>query len=188
MIALEWSVTVVSLNPELFYSDAVVLNDLEIAHERYKQGERDSIVDTLMICAKYQAVIPDWLANELIEIEFKIRSGEVKDFNEFFGFNHVNAHTLKNEHLINKHEKEVYGALLKARLDGEGFGQILFEKINDETGVPLKKIREIYGRNKASLIELPKGNPENINHGFIHTNIPLNDGRRYGRGVLKDKD
>ena len=68
----------VSLNPELFYTDAVVLNDLEMAHERYKQGERDSIVDTLMICAKYQAVIPDWLANELIEIEFKIRSGEVK--------------------------------------------------------------------------------------------------------------
>ncbi len=191
MIALEWSVTVVSISPELFeaiHGDDAVLKYLDMMHERFIQGERDGILGALVVCAEYQAVIPDWVTDELLSLDSKINSGKVTDYNEFFGFNKVKVPTQRHEYLIRKHEKEVYGALLKARLDGKAIDGNLYEAIAEETGVSRRLVEAIYKKYKASLKGLPRSNPENINHGFIHMNIPFNDGRRYGRGVLKDKD
>jgi len=191
MIALEWSVTVVSISPELFediHGDDAVLKYLDMMHERFIQGERDGILGALVVCAEYQAVIPDWVTDELLSLDSKINSGKVTDYNEFFGFNKVKVPTQRHEYLIGKHEKKVYGALFEARLNNKGFGVDLFDEIAAETGVSRRIVEAIYKKNKASLQGLPRSKPENTIYGFIHTNIPLNDGRRYGRGVLKDKD
>lgn len=48
--------------------DALILKMFAEAEEAFQNGDRKELLNVIFLCAKYQAVIPDWAADELLAI------------------------------------------------------------------------------------------------------------------------
>jgi hypothetical protein len=173
---------------EKMHGDAAVLNYLNMIHEQYISGEREAILGALLVCATYQAIIPDWVTDELLSLEDKINSGEKKDLNDFFGIK-FDKHKAINakEYNVKKDSRKVYPELFNHRLLGGNFttGDGL-EEVAEKTNVPRRIVEEIYRQNKEKLKALPTKVESNTIYGYGDGDIPLDLGRRYGRSTLKD--
>ena len=165
------------------FCDAKILDYLSACEAAFNSGNRSALFNALTICARAQAVIPDWAADALIEGEDELNKGERKDFNEMFGWTGSNRRARKREGSINQNASTVIAKLIDHRGTGGSLNvDQAFGKISDETGVPRRVVEEIYKRYGENIKKIPQGNPEGITHISIFSVLPWP--RRRGRPIL----
>lgn len=166
------------------FGDEAVIGHLENCEDRYREGKLEALFEALVLCARFQAVIPDWAADAIIDAETALNSGDCKDFNELFGGDKLaNQRDRKREARIRDNTQEVLGMLMKYRCDGGGLNaEQAFGEISEDTGLPRRDVEEIYRRSGKWVKDIPQGNPRGVIHCFGHALIPWP--RRRGRSIL----
>jgi hypothetical protein len=166
------------------FGDEAVIGYLENCEGRYREGKREALFEALILCARFQAVIPEWAADAIIDGEIALNSGECKDWNELFGGDKLaNQRDRKREARIRDNTREVLGMLMKYRCDGGGLNaEQAFGEISEETGLPRRDVDAIYRRSGKWVKDIPKGNPGGVSHCFGHVVMPWP--RRRGRSIL----
>ena len=168
---------------EKMFGDEAVLNYLQICENEFKAGNRMALFEALQLCAQFQAVIPDWAADAILEGGTEISSGKQKDFNELFGYAMPNQRTRKREARIEYNTSKVLGMLMKHRCDGGSMNvDEAFGEISVSTGIPRRDIEEIYRRSGQWVKDISQGNPEGSVRGFLNGKVPMP--RRHGRPIL----
>ncbi len=110
---------------ELLWGDDAILRELEDAKKAFESGDRSALTVAVFLCARFQAVIPEWAADALLETEEKLESGELKDCNEAFGWKTPdNPRTRRKLHRQNKHANAVLSRLVKRRLAAKNLEEI----------------------------------------------------------------
>ena len=154
-------------------------------HEAFLNGERAALFYVLPICAQYQAIIPDWAADEILKINRLLEEGELKDFNDAFSWDGEHQATRKKAARLKKHTKQVLGLLQKHRLEGDSLNSDdILQTVADEVGVSRRDVAEIYKTSGHFIKSLPRGNPDKGVFCIGHSELPFH--RRKGRNILKD--
>lgn len=141
----------------------------------------------ITLCARYQAVIPEWAANEILRIEQSIKNGEVKDFNVTFGWTSENLASRKKKAKLEKHTNEVLAMMQKFRVN-EGYSlnaDELLQEVADKLKISRRVVEDIYKEHGQFIKDLPRKCPEiGATYSFVSIEIPRP--RRHGRPILKD--
>jgi hypothetical protein len=185
------------LSPKLeekLWGDEAILSYLEAGREAFESGDRSALLDVVFLCARFQAVFPDWATDALLDIEQKLESGDLKDLNEAFGWKPEDRRRRRKIHRQNQREKDILTLLLKHRLEGglEGEGgslnaEVAFDPIAEELDISRRDVEAVYKRNRQFIkTELPRGNPGDTIHGFARLVLPVP--RRRGRPILRDPE
>jgi hypothetical protein len=153
--------------------------------QRFVNGDRSALFDTLNLCAQFQAVIPDWAADAILQGSTDLQCGDSKDYNELFGWDE--SHSQRNrrrEATIRDNEGAVVRMLIDHRCEDDGSlnAEYTFGKISEQSGLPRRIVEEIYRRHKDTVKSIPQGNPEGINHATFFGALPIF--RRYSRSLL----
>ena len=166
------------------YGDEMALRCLKNCEDRYSAGKREALFEALILCARFQAVIPEWAADAIIDGETALNSGECKDLNELFGGDELaNQSTRKREARIRDNTQNVLGMLMKYRCEGGWMNaEQAFGEISEGMNLPRRDVEEIYRRSGKWVKDIPQGNPGGVNYCFGHGVIPWP--RRRGRSVL----
>lgn len=168
------------------FGDEAVLRYLAICEKNFASGSRLALFETIEICARFQAVIPEWASDAILEGWKALESGECESFDDFFlgAGNHLkNSRARKKEALIKKNATDVIGLLTKHRCDGGTFNaEDAFQTVADETGVPRRIVGEIYKRHGVGVKKIPQGNPDGVNYVIAFGELPMP--RRKGRSIL----
>ena len=169
---------------EKMFGDEAVIGCLKNCEGRYREGKREALFEALILCARFQAVIPEWAADAIIDGEAALNSGECKDLNELFGGDNLaNQRDRRREARIRDNTQKVLGMLMKYRCDGGGLNsEVTFGYISYDTGLPRRDVEEIYRRSGKWVKDVPQGNPTGVNYCFAHGEIPWP--RRRGRPIL----
>ena len=171
---------------EKWYGDEAVLNYIGMAHEAFLAGNKGALFGVLYICAQFQAVIPDWAADEIFKIDNSLIDGTLKDYNEAFGWQTENQATRKKTARLKNLTNTVL--LTLSRLRNEGFSLTsdeIMASAAEELQISRRDVEDIYKQSGQFIKDMPKGNPENNNYVQSHIVIPFH--RRSGRPVLRDK-
>ena len=172
---------------EKVHGDDAVMKYLEMCREGFIAGDKTCLFETIEICARYQAVIPEWAADEILKIRRLIKDGEVNGFDEFFDFKPEHKATSKKEARLRKHTNAVLDLIQECRLgktDNSLTADDILQTVADKLKISRRDVEDIYKSNKGLIKKLPKGNPENIIYGGARIVIPPY--RRQGRAILKD--
>jgi hypothetical protein len=73
---------------EAMYGNEAVLNSLELMKSFFVSGDRTALFGVIATCARFQAIIPDWAVDEILQVEQSLETGDMKDFNTAFGYTH----------------------------------------------------------------------------------------------------
>ena len=172
---------------EALHGDDAVMKYLKICHETFLAGNRTALFELIETCAKYQAVIPEWAADEILKIRQLIESGAVSGFDDFFEFKAEHKGKRKKKARLNEHKNEVLRLLQKYRLgkiDNSLNSDEILQTVADELAISRRDVEDIYRLFGKFIKKLPKGNPNNDIYGFCHSVLPAY--RRQGRAILKD--
>ena len=77
----------INLSTELknaLYGDEAVLKYIDICKVSFDAGDRTALFELLELCARFQAVIPEWAADEILKVRRQLEEGDITDFNDFF--------------------------------------------------------------------------------------------------------
>lgn len=171
---------------EKLWGDPAILRDLAHTEASYRAGDRTALFEAIAICARFQAVIPEWAADAILEIEVQLKNGRLEDFNDAFG-SWGKQGTRYKAYRQGKHAKEVLERLMVYRLEGGNLNAAeAFQPIADELGISRRDVEEIYKRNGAFIKDIPRGNPSGGRH--VHMNLVLAPPRRHGRPILRDSE
>ena len=179
---------------EALWGDKAILKYLKICEELFKSGDRTALFGAISLCARYQAIFPDWAADAILEMESKLESGELSDFNEAFGLPasiHTSvqktARTRRKQRKLGQHSDAVIHLLRQHRLDGGSWNaDEAFQPIAEKLGISRRDVQAIYEQDKAYFEGLPRGNPQNNLHGIYNRDLPSR--RRFGRKILRDNE
>lgn len=74
-----------SLKEKMFGDDAILryIDDVRIA---FDSGDRSALLFVVFLCARFQAVIPEWATDALLKAEAELEAGKVEDPNVVFGW------------------------------------------------------------------------------------------------------
>lgn len=168
----------------LLHGDDTVIKCIKILEEGFQQGEKTALLYTIFICARYQAVLPDWAVDALLDMESGLANGKVNDPNAGFGWQPIRKGLREKRARQNAIASLVLGKLQQHRLSGGGLNaDVDFQAIADELQVSRRDVEEIYKKDGQFIKALPKGG-DNTNYCFARLELP-ND-RRYGRPILRD--
>lgn len=151
------------------------------AEDRFKAGDRSALFDTLRMCAQFQAVIPEWAADELLQGATDLEFGDCADINALFGWqDRPNQRARRREAMIQLHEGDVVAKLIAYRCEPDGSFNVdlAFGSIADELDLPRRIVEEIYRRRKSGLKAIRQGNPEGIDRGSLIGELPMLRRRR----------
>jgi len=118
----------------------------------FKSGKRQSIMTALIYCSIMQKTIPDWVADELLNLDGYIKKEVYRDMNEFFNFGKP-MHKTKLEFSLDVEVKEsrVLHALTNLKIYEGKFSQVNLRDIAEETGVSQRQVVAIYEKHKVVL-------------------------------------
>lgn len=170
---------------EALFGDAAIIRDLEKCEADYEFGISSALFSAISLCARYQAVIPEWAADAILRVESDLEKGITADFNEVFGFHQTTRqlNRKRRDARIAENRSRVIGMLIKHRCDDGSFNaDEAFGAIADDTGLSRRDIEEIYRRYGKRLKDIPRGNPGNAIHGQLNAVLP--PPRRRGRSIL----
>ena len=102
-------------------SDQDSRRELVIQRRTFRGGDRSGLLQTLISCARYQAVQPPWAADEMLSLGKAIETGERVDLNERFGWKPDRANARYNLHRRKQLESTVVAALVRRRQAGASF-------------------------------------------------------------------
>ncbi len=176
----------VSSGEEDYLGDEVVLGYLEDAHSKFVSGDKFQLMRCVYLCARFQAVIPDWAVDELVKIQESMEIGKIRDFNEAFGkpFERVDARATKARR--KSLTPDVFQALAVLRLRGSQLmtSEVFFSAVQEylkDKGIKAstRDIQGIYNENKAFILSLPIGDDpkRNFASGFASFPRPRRRGR-----------
>ena len=163
-------------------SNREILRVLVKQRRAFLEGDLYALFKTLISCARYQAVIPDWAADELLRIEKTIETGKPVDLNKCFGWKPDSSNARYNRYYADQRKSQILAALLRQRQEGASFTRgpgDVFEMVAREVGVSRPTVIAFYDEN-LWLKEIPQGCKDNIGFG----DIVLPRGRRRGRPIL----
>jgi hypothetical protein len=166
-------------------SDAEILRGFERERRALEQGDHSAFRRALAMCARYQAVMPDWLADRLLTLEKDIERGQHINLNKCFGHRPDSAKSRRKELQQKERESVVTAALLRHRIAGASFDRggedSVFDVVGREIGISRRIVVKVYQAHPW-LKDVKQGNPEGHNFGF--GNIVLARGRRRGRSIF----
>ena len=160
----------ISLSKKVVKSMCNSLNETEILenyYENYLLGDRAALMDALIICSVFQKTIPDWVADELLDLDEKLDNGSLSDLNEFFGFRKIVNTKVKFNKKVENANDEIYKALFFHRMSGKNFTAADgLEEVHEKTGFSRRVVEAVYKRNKEKLNKLQKKPDSGSNHIF----------------------
>lgn len=176
---------------EKLWGDEAVLGYLALGKQGLEGGDRSALFFVVCICARYQAVIPDWAADVLLEMERDLEVGTLTDFNEVFGPVGERKNARQRNARLSRARVAVLQELQAQRLADTGIGPEMFDRVTEklnERGIDVNRrdVEDIYKMHGQFVKELPRKPDPNARYAQMHVNIPQR--RRYGRAILKDKD
>ena len=170
---------------EALYGDEAVLKYLEIMRKAFIEGNKSAVFYVLPICARYQAVIPEWAADEILKIESNLYTGKLKDFNDALGWEGEHQATRKKEARLRNLSNQVIISLQEHRLKGASLNaDDILQTVAEELKISRRDVEDIYKQSGQFTKDLPRKKPENTAYAIMHTTLPSY--RRHGRPVLKD--
>ncbi len=180
-----------SSGQEDYLGDEVVLGFLADAHSKFLSGDKFQLMRCVYLCARFQAVIPDWAVDALLKIQESMEAGEITDFNEAFGKPAARVDTRAAKARRKRLTPDVFQSLGLLRVRGSLVtGDDLFTAVQEDLqskGIEasIRDIQAIYNENKAFISSLPIGDDpkKRFASGFITFPSP----RRRGRDTLEDK-
>src|ERR1700736_5194054 len=92
---------------EALFGDPAVLRYLSSCEAAFVDGDRSALFVTLTLCARFQAVIPDWAADAILGAEHDLDVGTREDFNDVFGWQGPTSRKRQQEALIKNKAGEV---------------------------------------------------------------------------------
>jgi len=162
---------------------AKIMSELGECRERFVQGDRAALFQTLAICALNQAVIPEWAADAILQGDDDLKTGAKQDFNELFGWRPTDKRVRRMSSRLRSIAPDVLLALMKHRAEGGNLNQDeAFSAVASEVGVSWRDVKAIYKANKDKLTTIGQGNPSGGSFGTLKLTIPIP--RRYGRSIL----
>lgn len=96
---------------ESMHGDKAVLSYMDMCHAEFVAGDKTALFMVIILCAQYQAIIPEWAADEVLKIEPLIESGELRDLDDAFGFAAENQATRKKRSRLKKQTSAVLGLM-----------------------------------------------------------------------------
>lgn len=177
---------------ERLWGDAAIRRYIRICEEAFESGEKGALLGVVFLCARHQAVIPDWAADALIDIERGLETGDLVDANEAFGWQHEHVATRKKRARRTRLRAPVLLELQAVRLAGASLnaddicGRVV-ESLRDR-GMKLSRrdVDDIYKTHGTFLRDLPRSTDGNHRYGQMHAILPNH--RRRGRASLRDQD
>jgi hypothetical protein len=163
-------------------SDRQILRKLAAKRRAFREGDQHALFETLLSCARYQAVIPAWAVDEMLRIETAIETGESVDLNRSFGWKLHSSSARYHKYYANQRKSQIIAALLRRRQEGASFARgdgDVFEMVAREVGVSRPTVLTIYDENRW-LKGVRRGCTDNVGFG----DIALPRGRRRGRPIL----
>lgn len=171
---------------EKMFGDEAVIRHLKSCEDAFSAGNRTALYEAIALCARFQAVIPEWAADVILEGEKALKSGECKDFNEFFcgaGNRFESQRARRREERIKANVGNVIGQLTKYRCEGGSLNaEEAFGHVSEITGLPRRDVEEIYRRHGTRIKDIPPGNPGGVSYCSAHGILDLP--RRSGRPIL----
>lgn len=163
-------------------ADQEILKGFEERRVRFEGGDCFALFEAIGMCASFQAVMPEWLADEVLKMERDIDTDQPVDFNKRLGWKPERRVSRLNLHLRKQLGSEIVAQLVKGRLEGESLNRgddSMFERIGKALDVPRRTVMDVYDSNKW-IKTVEKGQQGNIAWGDIV--IPRE--RRKGRPIL----
>jgi hypothetical protein len=158
-----------------------IIQQLSGYEEAFKAGDKSSLFSALCLCSQYQAVIPVWATDAILQGQTDLHTGECKDFNALFGWEPSIQRNRQREAMINDNSGTVVAMLVKHRCDGGNLNaEGAFGTVSDQTGLPRRIVAEIYKRHQQAIKSIPQG--DTTTHGTMLASLPML--RRYGRKIL----
>lgn len=175
---------------ESLWGDEAILGYLALGKQGFEAGDRTALFFVICICARYQAVIPDWAADALLQMERDLERGAVADFNEAFGRIGERKNARQRRARLAGALTPVLQELQAQRFADGSIGPDMFDRVVEklvEQGVDVNRrdIEDIYKEHGQFVKDLPRRPDSNAQFAQLHSNIP--QPRRYGRSTLRDK-
>jgi hypothetical protein len=187
-------VWVVLLSKELedkMWGDEAVLGYLELGRQAFEAGDRSALFTVICICARFQAVIPEWAADALLQMERDLEVGKLTDFNEAFGPVGERKNARQRNARLARARGSVLQELQAQRLADSSIGPEMFDRVAEnlkERGMDVNRrdVEDIYKQYGQFIKDLPRKPDPNNRYAQIHANIP--QPRRHGRAILRDAE
>ena len=175
---------------EKWWGDEAVLRDLDIGKQMFEAGDRSALFGVVCLCARYQAVIPDWAADTLLEIECDLEVGKLKDFNAAFGPTGERKNSRQRLALLIRARGPVLQELQGQRLADGAIGSEMFDHVAEKLraqglDVNRRDVEDIYKEHGQFIKDLPRKPDPNACHAQLQ--VKPHQDRRYGRAILKDQ-
>ena len=137
------------------------LEELEARRKLYEAGEKLALFEALVICAYFQAVMPEWMADVLIESERRYECGDVACIGEIFGKPPEGKAKRKADARHREIEGDVLHRLRQWRTRGGTFNaEECFDQIKGELGCGRRDVQKIYEKHRSTLLEIEKKGPD----------------------------
>lgn len=167
---------------------------LDVAHQSFLDGDRFILFEVILYCATFQAVIPGWAVDALLDIGEGIDSGQIKDLNHAFGPARERVDSRRRKTRLKEAEGSVIAALLAVR--GEGFSlaaayafDAATERLNSQ-GIEVNRrdVEDIYRlpRVRELIANWPQGKA--WEGGVMSSGSPLRDWKQTSRPLWEVKN
>jgi hypothetical protein len=164
------------------FSDEAIFGYLGACERRYAQGEQAALFEAIAICARFQAVMPEFLADAILDAQDRLERGELADFNAIFGAPPATKRDRRRETLIAENAGRVRAMLANHRRDGGNFNaEEAFDPIAEELGIPRRIVEAIY-RQHPELKDIPRDDPAHTMYESVSFKVKIP--RRRGRRIL----
>ncbi len=168
---------------ERMFGDDAILRYIDIFRIAFDSGDRQALLGVVFLCARFQAVIPDWATDALLKAEAELEAGKVEDPNMVFGWPKIRRGQREKGARQKELTPKVLGCLQNHRLAGGGLNaDVDLQGIADELKISRRDVEDIYKQHGQFVKELPRGNPDGGVYAFGHGSITMP--RRSGRPTL----
>jgi len=192
--------------------DRWIADRIDEVRTAYEAGDRSKLLDLVFLCATYQAVIPDWAVDALLEVRDQLGAGRLRNLNEAFAWKHSDLRARAAKHRRQQLEQDILAALMRHRV--ARFGSRLNRSVDDppdidpvdaqqrgiggnftasdglqqiarEYGFQRRDVEAVYKKHRDALLAIPKGGGAVVRGAMAATMPPLVT-RRKGRPLLRD--
>ncbi|MFA7606253.1 MAG: hypothetical protein WCY08_06685 [Rhodocyclaceae bacterium] len=162
------------------------LEELEARRKLYEAGDKLALFEALVICAYFQAVMPEWMADVLIESERRYECGDVACIGDMFGKPTESKAQRKAAARYREIEGDVLHLLRQWRTRGGTFNaEECFDQIKDDLGCGRRDVQKIYEKHRSTLLKIEKKGPDaDLASVFVKIEAGHLFPRRSGRPVF----
>jgi hypothetical protein len=170
---------------EAMWGDAAILRYLDMARESFEKGERSALLYAVALCARVQAVIPEWATDALLDAQRGLESGEYKDFNDAYGWAGESRATRTRTTRRALIQKDVLNEMWRLRPEGASLSpDDMFDRVQESLaarGIKASRrdIEAIYKERGQFIKDIPKSKDDS--RVFAWGDVTLELPRRSGR-------